>query len=343
MECEEGVAIPRPRSLSTGTAELLVWQKKRRLNYKVLNFTAKQKKIKTHIKLAFGENMENKVQTEFTISYDATGDLQNHTINARDLGNSIIGMNDLITRAAEIVSNGSSEAALKVVAPAKEGSLEIVFAIVADPITTLAVMKNIGIGVAAAATSAATAIGIMDRIKDRKIDRVVVDTKTQKATIFTKDGEFETTNHVAQLVASKDIRQALHKVIQAPLQGRENAKLSIKSNDTEITLAEPEIKNFNPIRSDVTEKESKEVFQKVIQFTKLNFRSKRGWIIESNDGFSATVAILDELFMEKVAANEEAFQKDKLYTVEIEKTETTNISGTNTKYAIVRVINEFNA
>ena len=37
---------------------------------------------------------------------------------------------------------------------------------------------------------------------------------------------------------------------------------------------------------------------------------------------------------------EEAFQKDKRYTVEIEKTETVNISGTHVKYAIIRVINE---
>ena len=65
-------------------------------------------------------------ETVFTISYDAKGDLASHTIDARDLGMAIIGMNDLITKAADIVSNGSSEADLKVVAPAKEGSLEIV-------------------------------------------------------------------------------------------------------------------------------------------------------------------------------------------------------------------------
>lgn len=282
------------------------------------------------------------IKTEFKISYDAPGDLKDHTIDAKNLGNSIIGMHDLITKAAEIVSNGSSEADLKVVAPAKEGSLEIIFAIVADPVTTLAVMKNIGIGVAAAAASTATAIGVLDRLKDNKIERVIVDAKTQKATLFTKEGEIETTSKVAQLVASKDIRQALHKVIQAPLQGREGAKIKLITDTVTNELDEDEIKNFNPIRSDVTEKEEITKFQKVIFFTKLSFKSGRGWTIQGQDGFEATVNIKDKDFLSKVAKNEEAFQKDKLYTVELEKTETTNISGTHVKYAIVRVINELN-
>lgn len=286
--------------------------------------------------------MDKHTQTEFTISYDATGDLENHKINAKDLGNAIIGMHDLITKAANIVSNGSSEAELKVIAPAKEGSLEIVFAIVADPLTTMTVMKSIGIGVAGAMASAATALGIIDRLKDTKIDRVIIDAKTKEATLITADGPIKTNAHVAQLVSSKEIRQALHKVVQAPLQGRDAATIAFISNETEVILAEPEIKSFTPVRSDVTEKETKETTQKVVHFTKLNFKSRRGWTIQSTDGLEASVTIRDDEFMAKVAANEEAFQKDKLYTVELEKTETINISGTKTKYDIVRVINELN-
>ncbi|MFB8829087.1 hypothetical protein ACE0DR_06180 [Azotobacter sp. CWF10] len=253
--------------------------------------------------------MENITQTNFTISYDATGDLQKHTINAKELGNAIIGMNDLITKAAEIVSNGSSEASLKVVAPAKEGSLEIIFAIVADPVTTIAVMKNIGIGVATAATSTATAIGIMSRIKDKKIDKVTIDAKTKKAIISTEDGPIETTSQVAQLISSKEVRQALHKIIQAPLQGRENAKIAFISKDSTVSLSEENIKNFIPIKSDIKEKETKSTIQKVVQFTRLNFKSKRGWTIQSTDGLSTGITIQDEIFMAKVSANEEAFQK----------------------------------
>lgn len=284
--------------------------------------------------------MSELVQTEFTISYDATGDLEHHIINAKDLGNAIIGMHELITKAATIVSNGSSEAELKVIAPAKEGSLAIIFAMLADPLTTITVLKSIGIGVAAAAVSSSTAIGIIDRLKDRKIERVVIDAKTQKATIETKDESIETTSHVAQLVASKDIRQALYKVVQAPLQGRGAATISFITDAAEVVLSEPEIKNFSPIRSDVKEKETKETIHKTVQFTKLNFNSRRSWTIQSKDGFEASVTIRDDAFMAKVSGNEEAFKKEKFYVVELEKTETTNVSGTKIKYDIVQVVSE---
>lgn len=285
---------------------------------------------------------DNKIQTEFTISYDALGDLQHHQINAKDLGNAIIGMSDLIEKSAEIVSNGSSEASLKVIAPAQEGSLEIIFAIFADPITTIAVLKNIGIGAAGIAAAGATAIGVMDRIKDKKIESVTIDAATQRAVIKTSDGEIETSSQVARLVSSKEIRQALHKVIQAPLQGRENAKMSFTSENATVALSEPEIKNFTQIKTDAIEEEQVEVFQKTVHFTKLNFQGKRGWSVESKDGFSASVAIQDNAFLTKVLANEEAFQKDKNYIVDIEHKQITNLSGTRHTYAIVRVVAEIN-
>lgn len=285
---------------------------------------------------------DKKIVTEFTISYDAKGELAHHQIKAKDLGNAIIGMDDLITKSATIVSNGSSEANLSVVAPAKEGSLEIIFSIFADPLTTITVLKSIGIFGGAAIAASASAIGIIDRIKDKKIDKVVIDA-AKKTAVITVDGqEIKTTSDVAQLVSSKEIRQALHKVIQGPLQGKDNPKISFKTDKSSFTLGEEEINNFKPIKTDLTERINISTFQKVIHFTKLNFKGKRGWSIASNDGFESAVTIMDSEFMSKVSANEEAFKKDKNYSVELQKKDTTDLSGTRTSYAIVRVIGETN-
>ncbi|MCF5652675.1 MULTISPECIES: hypothetical protein [Pseudomonas syringae group] len=284
--------------------------------------------------------MDGKVVTEFTISYDAKGALAHHQIKAKDLGSAILGMDDLITKSAKIVSNGSSEADLSVVAPAKEGSLEIIYSIFADPLTAITVLKSIGIIGGTAVASTASAIGIIDRIKDKKIDKVVINAR-KKTAIITVDGkEIETTSDVAQLVSSKEIRQALHKVIQGPLQGKENPRVSFKAEGKVTTLAEDKIANFKPIKSDLTEKVNIDTFRKKIQFTKLNFKGKRGWSIASRDGFEASVSIQDEEFMLKVAENEEAFLKDKLYMVNIEKKEIIDLSGTRTTYAIVKVFGE---
>src|SRR5690606_27931007 len=227
---------------------------------------------------------EDAALTQFTISYDAEGELGAHTIDAEDLGNAIIGMNDLITKAAKIVSGGTSEAALKVIAPAKEGSLEIIFAIAADPQTTVSVLRTIGIGAASAAAYAGSVIGIMDRLKDKKIDRVEINPKSQKAVIHAGDEKIEASPKVANLVSSKDIRQALHKVIQAPLEGHKSAAIKFITEERTTELNENEIKNFKPIKSDVIEKQTTTKFEKVVQFTKLNFKSKRGWTISSQDG-----------------------------------------------------------
>jgi hypothetical protein len=284
--------------------------------------------------------MDGKVVTEFTISYDAEGALAHHQIKAKDLGSAILGMDDLITKSAKIVSNGSSEADLSVVAPAKEGSLEIIYSIFADPLTAITVLKSIGIIGGGAVASTASAIGIIDRIKDKKIEKVVINARKKTAVITVDGNEIETSSDVAQLVSSKEIRQALHKVIQGPLQGKENPRVSFKAEGKVTTLAEDKIVNFKPIKSDLTEKVNIDTFRKKIQFTKLNFKGKRGWSIASRDGFEASVTIQDEEFMLKVADNEEAFLKDKLYMVNIEKKEIIDLSGTRTTYAIVKVFGE---
>lgn len=281
--------------------------------------------------------MSDKIVTEFKISYDATGDLEHHQIKAKDLGAAIIGMDDLITKSAKIVSNGSSEASLSVVAPAVEGSLEIIYSIFADPLTTVTVLKSIGIIGGAAFAASGSAIGIIDRIKDKKIDRVFINAQ-EKTAIVTVDGEeIETSSDVAQLISSKEVRQALHAVIQGPMQGKDNPKISFISSDSIVTLQEPEIANFKPLKTDLTEKIETTTILKIIKFTKLNFKGRRGWSIASEDGFEAAVTILDDEFMQKIAANEEAFQKDKSYNVEIQKKDVTDLSGTRTSYAILKV------
>lgn len=284
--------------------------------------------------------MSEKIETEFTISYDATGDLEHHQIKARDLGGAIMGMDDLITKSAKIVSNGSSEANLSVIAPAKKGSLQIVYSIFADPLTTMTVLSSIGIIGGSAVAASASAIGIIDRIKDKKIDKVVINAQKKTATITVDGKTIETTSDVAQLVSSKEIRQALHKVIQGPLQGKESPKISFKTAHSTVTLNEAEIENFKPLKTDLTERKNTSTFTKTVQFTKLNFKGKRGWSIASTDGFESSISILDSDFMSKVSANEEAFLKDKFYKVEIEKIETTDLGGTRTSYAIIKVLGE---
>ncbi|WP_260958433.1 DUF7946 domain-containing protein [Pseudomonas citri] len=285
---------------------------------------------------------DEKVETVFAISYDAEGsELANHMIDAKSLGNAILGMDELIKAAAKIVSNGSSEAKLKVLAPAQEGSLEVVFAILADPITTKALLAGVGLITTGLAVGSATAISVIERLKDRKIDRYSVDVNTKIATLEVEGEKIEIPERIAQLVTDKTVRAALHKVIKAPVENIEGARVKLlgENNTVEVEIAPEKIGLFDPLKVGSLEEVVTETNQVVVKFIALNFKGKTGWRIQTRDGFECAVHIADEGFMQKVTANEEAFQKDKLYTVDLEHEQTRRPGNTKNTYTIKRVIN----
>lgn len=285
---------------------------------------------------------DEKIETVFAISYDAEGsELENHSIDARSLGNAILGMDELIKSAAKIVSNGSSEAKLKVVAPAQEGSLEVVFAILADPLTTKSLLAGIGLVTTGLAIGTATAISVIEKLKDRKIDRYSVDINTQIATLEIEGEKLEIPERIAQLVTDKTVRAALHKVIKAPIENIPGARVKLigENNRVEVEIPPEKVSLFEPLKTGSLEETTTEVNQVVVKFIALNFKGKTGWRIQTREGFECAVSIADQGFMEKVTANEEAFQKDKLYTVELEHEQVRRPGNTKNTYTIKRVVN----
>ncbi|AZE52489.1 hypothetical protein C4K03_0301 [Pseudomonas synxantha] len=285
---------------------------------------------------------DEKVETIFAISYDAEGDLANHTIDAKSLGNAILGMDELIKAAAKIVSNGSSEASLKVLAPAQEGSLEVVFAIFADPLTTKAILAGVGFVTTGIAVGTATAIEVIEKLRDRKIDKVTVDVATKIATLEVEGEKIEIPERIAQLVTDKTVRTALHKVIKAPVENIEGARVKFlgENNNVEVEIPSEKIKLFEPIKVGSLEEIETQTNQVVVRFITLNFKGTSGWRIQTREGFECGVSIEDDAFMQKVTANEEAFQKDKLYTVDLEHEQTRSPGKTRNTYTIKKVINE---
>lgn len=288
---------------------------------------------------------DEKIQTQFSISYDAKGDLANHEIDAKTLGTAILGMDELVKSAARVVSNGSAEASLKVLAPAQEGSLSVLFAILADPLTTKSILAGVGIVTTGVAAGAATAISVIKKIQDKKIDKITVDTKKGMAVLEVGGEKIEAPEKVAKLVSDKEFRSALFKVIKAPVSHLDDAKVKFLTVDDAVSLelTPEEIVKFEPLKTGSLEEVAETTNQVVVSFTVLNFKGKRGWSIQTREGLEVTVTIEDELFMEKVRANEEAFQKDKLYTVDLKHTNIKTPTSDRNKYTITRVINELSA
>lgn len=285
------------------------------------------------------------LEERFTISYDAKDDLlANHQIDARVLGEAIVAVTSLIEDTARLISNGSADVKLKVTAPAKEGSLEVVFALLSDPSTIAKVLGILGLGHAATFTGS-TVIELVQRIKNRKITSIEYETQTDEAVIHTEDGSFKASKQVAALVSNTKIRESLHKVIQAPLSGKKDAQFKVLDASERIVkrFEGEEINEFTRLPKGSLEETHSTTDVVTITFAQVNFGAKTGWRIVMPDGAEHSATIKDEAFLDKVNRNQQAFQKDDRYEIRLKTTTTYRPSRNTIDRAIIEVIRNWDS
>lgn len=105
----------------------------------------------------------------FSISYDAKDNsLAEHEINAKELGEAILGMHNLIDETAKVISSDSAGVELNVTTPAKEGSVEVVFSLLADPGVALKILGTLGFAAQGAAIAKAALVEFIKKLATRK-------------------------------------------------------------------------------------------------------------------------------------------------------------------------------
>lgn len=293
-----------------------------------------------------GKEKSDKLSEErFTISYDAPEDiLEDHEIDAKDLGEAILGMNTLVSETAKLISNGSAEVKLKVAAPAKEGSLEVVFALLADPLIAAKVLGVLGISHVGVFTGS-TVFELVKQIKNRKILSVVIEGDSETAKLVTSDGEITANKYVARLVSDSKVREALHKVVQAPLAGKEGASFKIL-DAKHVPVAEvtrEHIDDFSQLPKGSLEEVAVSTEVLTVRFEQINFGSKKGWRVVLPDGTEHSATINDGAFLERVGKNQQSFQKEDRYEVRMQTTTTYRPTRSTVERAIVEVIRNWDA
>lgn len=279
-------------------------------------------------------------EKKFTISYDAKESaLSDHEISAKDLGEAILGMHNLIEETASIISNGSADVTLKVTTPAKEGSVEVVFALLADPATALKVLGILGFAVPAAGYVGGSLVELVQQIKGKKITSVIIEGNNETAEVTTADGKIITDKNLAKLITNSKIRDALHKVIQAPLTGKKDAQFKVKGSTEQpiISIEKDSIDDFSRLPKGTLEEISVDTEVVRASFAQINFESPKGWRIRKHDGSEFAVTVKDKNFLEKVYANQKAFQKDDNYNIVIETTTTSRPTRSTIERAIISV------
>lgn len=279
-------------------------------------------------------------EQKFTISYDAKeSSLSDHEISAKDLGEAILGMHNLIEETASIISNGSADVTLKVTTPAQEGSVEVVFALLANPATALKVLGILGFAAPTASFIGGSLIELVQQIKGKKITSVTIEGDSQIAEVNTTGGAIKADKNLAKLITNARIRESLHKIIQAPLSGKKQAQFKvIGSHDKPVVaIKEEAVDNFARLPKGTLEEIT--VDNEVVRasFAQVNFESPKGWRIRKHDGSEFAVTMKDADFLQKVLKNKKKFQKDDNYNLEIETTTTSRPTRATIERVIVRV------
>ncbi|MBM7073960.1 hypothetical protein JQC92_18290 [Shewanella sp. 202IG2-18] len=274
--------------------------------------------------------MDNQQKHIFKISYD-TKETKNHTIDAEKLGEAIVSMSKALKNANKVVNGEESELSLEVKAQEK-GSFVVEF---------ISYLNNAGvnplsvIGFVGATGTASTVLGAIKQLKSRRIKLIETKNKNISTLTLSDDTTVDLPKDVAELVAIKDFRDNIDKVIKAPIEDVEDAKFIIKDqNDDEIyEVTEEEAKDYKKMAQSVIEEITETEERKEIYFTKVNFEGASGWQIRLPDDSLKAISMKDEAFLERVNKNKEEFSKTALFSVKI-KTIKKHRHGTTPTYKL---------
>ncbi|WP_355661485.1 hypothetical protein [Halomonas salifodinae] len=284
-------------------------------------------------------------EERFSISYDAEDNgLSDHKISAKDLGNAILGMNELVSEVYKTMYNDSSEAVeLKVTAPAKEGSFIVEFLMASATPEVVSALRYIGIATATTAIAGGSLFEIVKAIKNKKIINVRFDKAKKFAHIDLGDETIVTDMTLGQLATDKKVRAALDKVAHEPLKGKKGASFKVidEKEVTQFSATNDEVLSLSQMPEGSLEEHITDIEFTTVTFTQINFDSSKGWKMK-HQGEERKVEMLDKNFLTKVAERKQEFVKDDLFEVRLQSESIRRItSRTSKKYKILEVTGHF--
>lgn len=284
-----------------------------------------------------------KAAEKFSVSYDAKDeDFTKHQIDAYDLGNAIIGMYDIISAANEKINDGA-HVELKVTSPVvDEGSVIIDFLLLGAP-ETLEMLRLLGFSAVGGAVAGGSLIEVVKALKNRTVKEVVIEGEDENAKIIVDGSVIECNKFVAKLAVDRKVREGLHSVIQAPIQGKDNAEFKVLDEAGAIVevVKEKAAVNFTPLPKGSMETQEKTREKFTAYFVRVNFDSGKGWRIKRQDDQEHSVTVADAAFLAKVGQNKQAFRKEDLFEFDVQIESTYRETRSTHEYTILQVTRHF--
>lgn len=281
---------------------------------------------------------------KFSIKYDSnSGDFKNHKIDAADLGRAILAVTTIVSEANALTSKGKPYE-LMVTAPAREGSVIVDFLVAATSPETLDALRYIGLSAVAGSIVGGNLVEFVKKISDKSVTDVVVDKEGDLAKVTVDGKKVSCNKFVALLATNKKVRDSLHSVIQAPISGKEDAVFKILDEDEHplVVIPEDDSHKFTPPSEGFMERLEIETEVITGNFLRVNFDGSQGWRLRRPDGREHQVELADEKFLRKVSSNRQAFSKEDLFELKIEKEAKIRTGGRDTiSYRVVEVTRHF--
>lgn len=277
--------------------------------------------------------------TSFKIFYDAEdNELSEHKIDAKTLSISIGSMADLISAADKRLNDGQETVKLMVTNPAEPGSLGIAYSMVELVPHAINVAQVIGLPGLGGAAIGAPALALIRQLGSKKVISITKRVGTNQSVLELEGEEIVCSDAVAQLVTDPEIRDALVKVVRAPLDGKDSPVFKIvDSAGIEVLKLEgDETEEVKPLpRGTLLEKEVSQD-EVNVRFVQVNFEGTKGWRIDYL-GEEHSVSLDDGRFINQVQTGDISFTKEDLFVVDLETTKTFTARGITTRYAIKEV------
>ncbi|MCT6590662.1 hypothetical protein N3553_12290 [Pantoea dispersa] len=271
--------------------------------------------------------------TELKIAYGGKA-YEDNEIDAKTLGEALTSLGSLIEHAEKIINGESSEVQVTVRAT-REGSFELLVAVMGG----LKTLEALGF-VAGAGAATGSLLGIIEWLKGRKINEITID-KSKGTSTIEVDGESVTcSTEIQKLVTSPTIRKEIDKLVYRPLLTDQESTFKVQDGRRNVLkVSQADVETFKAPRSTTEQKSHVETFTKNVNFSRVNFNSANGWKMILPEIGEVTTSMNDKAFLERVSANEAIFSKDDLFVVEYSETvKETNGVLSGPKYSIEKVV-----
>lgn len=272
-------------------------------------------------------------QKSFKISYD-TPETADHTMDAEELGGSLISLSKVIKNADKLLNGEDSEVDVEVKAH-NEGSYEL------EIITWLKdggidILQALGFSVVGGAFTSGTLIGLIKAIKGRKIEAKTQQQDNQVRLTLEDNDTITCSKEVASLISNYAVVKDLEDVILKPTKGSSSGSVKLINEAGEIGSVEVSEADYfkAPPRSAMREETEHEEEREAV-FTVVALESPTGWKLKlPPDDTEYTVKMADERFLERVNDGDKQFVKGELFKLKL-KTIERELDGKTTYTRIV--------